>query len=53
MAVNSVAGIDSIATVEITWPVPWPYVINYQYVPLYIIIATAVAPRYTWVRPYA
>ena len=53
MAVNSGAVMVSIATVEIMYAAPWPYLINYQYVPLYIIIATAVAPRYTWVRPYA
>ena len=37
-------------TVEIIIPVPLPYLINYHNVPLYMIIATAVAPRCTLVR---
>ena len=45
--------VDSSATVEIWLSVPWPYLINYQLVPLYNIIAIAVAPYAMWVRPYA
>ena len=53
MAVMSVAWLDGNATVEIMYTAPWPYLINYQYVPLYMIIAIAVAPYATWVRLYA
>ena len=44
--------VDSSATVEITWSVPWPYLITYHNVPLYNIIANAVAPYAMGVRPY-
>ena len=47
------AWLDSSATVEIWLLVPWPYLINYQLVPLYNIIAHAVAPYAMGVRPYA
>ena len=53
MAVNIVAWWVGDATVEITWSVPWPYVVTYLNVPLYMIIVIAVAPYAMWVRPHA
>ena len=41
------------ATVEIVYTAPWPHLITYHNVPLYNIIAIAVAPYAMWVRPYA
>ena len=39
------------ATVEIWYTAPWPYLITYHNVPLYNIIANAVAPYAMGVRP--